>query len=222
MPVFTEGRHAAEFIMHEQENNFCREAIAIAASQDIDPGEVLGRVAATGVVVSKTDVPGAGKGVLTLASPAFGSTVKPGEYKVVFVEPAANAGTFVVEDPDGIAVGGGNVAVAYDGPVKFTVADGSTDFVAGDVAKVLVTVADMDDAFQYKVLDPAATDGTQIAAALPIYAAVTGAGETKKIAGLVRGPAIVNGKTLTWPSAITDAQKAAAIEQLADLGILVR
>jgi hypothetical protein len=44
-----------------------------------------------------------------------GADVKPGNYTVRFVEPTTNAGAFIVEDPNGIAVGECNVGVAFDG-----------------------------------------------------------------------------------------------------------
>ena len=47
---------------------------------------------------------------------------------------------FEVEDPDGILVGVGTVAVAFSaGGVAFTIADGATDFVAGSGFYVDVT-----------------------------------------------------------------------------------
>ncbi len=93
-------------------------------------------------VASAAKAGNTGDGVLTLANPAFGAGVKAGVYQAVFIEPATNAGAFIVEDPDGIQVGEGNVGVAFDGVVKFTIADGATDFVAGDGFDVTVTGAD--------------------------------------------------------------------------------
>lgn len=56
-----------------------------------------------------------------------------GNYTLTIVEPGANVGTFVVTDPDGIQVGDGAVASAFSaGGLAFTLADGATDFVAGD------------------------------------------------------------------------------------------
>lgn len=67
-------------------------------------------------------------GAITVSSGA-----KEGTYKVNITAAAANAGTFVVEDPDGNIVGYGTVAVAFSkGGIAFTLADGATDFVVGD------------------------------------------------------------------------------------------
>lgn len=87
-----------------------------------------------------------GNGTLTLADPAYGAGVKPGVYKVTAIEPASDGGTFSVEDPDGVQVGIARVGVAFNNVVKFTIADGATDFVAGDAFNVTVTEDDEDEA----------------------------------------------------------------------------
>ncbi|WP_166304287.1 head decoration protein [Bradyrhizobium sp. 2S1] len=73
---------------------------------------------------------------------------------------------------------------------------------------------------QFVPLNPAANDGSQNAAALPIYPANTGAGQTMQIAAITRA-AEVNGNILTWPVGITAAQKAAAIAALGGAGVLI-
>ncbi len=82
------------------------------------------------------------RGALTLADPAVGAAVKPGVYRVTCIEPATDAGTFSVEDPDGVEIGVATVGVAFDSThIKFTIADGATDFGAGDAFNVTVTAA---------------------------------------------------------------------------------
>lgn len=54
----------------------------------------------------------------------------------------SGGGTFSVTDPDGIVLGTGTVGNAYNGVVKFTIADGSPDFVVGDGFDVTVTITD--------------------------------------------------------------------------------
>ena len=65
---------------------------------------------------------------------------KQGVYVLTITESAANAGNFIVEDPNGVQVGDGTVGVAFsaDG-LAFTLADGATDFVAGDSFAITVT-----------------------------------------------------------------------------------
>ncbi len=68
---------------------------------------------------------------------------KIGIHRIVIVEPGANVGTFIHEDPDGILVSKkGVVATAYSaGGLAFTLADGATDFLAGDGFELLVSKA---------------------------------------------------------------------------------
>lgn len=74
---------------------------------------------------------------------------------------------------------------------------------------------------QYVAHAPGAADGSQNAAAIALYPALTGAGQTVKIAAITRA-AEVNGNILTWANGITAAQKTAAITALAAVGIIVR
>lgn len=61
------------------------------------------------------------------------SGAKEGTYRVNVTAAAANAGTFLVEDPDGNVVGIGTVGSAFSkNGIAFTLADGATDFVVGD------------------------------------------------------------------------------------------
>lgn len=83
-----------------------------------------------------------GNGVLTLGTPKTLAGVMVGTYRVVFVEPVTNLGTFVVEDPNGTVIGEGVVGTAFATQVSFTIADGSTDFVAGDSFTIAVTQTD--------------------------------------------------------------------------------
>lgn len=67
------------------------------------------------------------------ATPTITAGAKEGTYRVEVTIAATNAGGFVVEDPDGVLVGAGTVAVAFSaGGIAFTLQDGSTDFARGD------------------------------------------------------------------------------------------
>lgn len=68
---------------------------------------------------------------------------KVGAHTLTIIEPGANVGTFMHVDPDGNVVGHGVVASAYSsGGLAFTLADGGTDFIAGD--QFTITVAERD------------------------------------------------------------------------------
>lgn len=79
---------------------------------------------------------GTGNGTITMASPSASTTAQTGVWIVTCVEPAANGGTFNVISPTGILEGSAVVGTAYTGSIKFTIADGSTDFIAGDFFQV--------------------------------------------------------------------------------------
>lgn len=221
-PVLTEARHPGEFILSEGNRNISRENLLIGASQTILAGTVLGAAVVPGGVTASA-VPAAGNtgnGVLTPASPPVSAKAKDGDYILTCTAASSNAGTFSVQTPDGREIGPMTVGVAFNKEIKFTLADGSTDFVVGDSIIFRVGVENTED-LSFGALDLAATDGKAEAAAIAIYPAVTGVGESAKISGIVR-QAEVNGKCLEWPAGITAAQKAAAIEQLDRKGIIVR
>lgn len=73
---------------------------------------------------------------------------------------------------------------------------------------------------KFKPLAPAASDGTQTAAALILqYADATSADQS--VVNLKRRAQVVL-QALVWPEGITDTQKSAAIAQLKALGIVPR
>lgn len=92
------------------------------------------------------DAGNTGNGVMTLHSttPVLAGA-QVGTYRVVFIEPASNLGTFVVFAPDGHEVGEGVVGTEFATEIKFTIADGATDFVAGDAISVVVAQTDGSD-----------------------------------------------------------------------------
>jgi hypothetical protein len=101
-----------------------------AANQAKDP-------AALSVAVGSPVTTGTGNG--SIGTPTVDAGAQPGNYRVVIIEPAANGGTFQVERPDGVIEGTGVIATPYNGSINFTLADGATDFVAGDYITVPVT-----------------------------------------------------------------------------------
>jgi hypothetical protein len=72
-----------------------------------------------------------------------------------------------------------------------------------------------------KALDPAATDGTEVAAGV-LTAAVDATLIDRPDGVAITRHAVVADHALTWPVGITAPQKAAAIAQLKALGVLVR
>jgi hypothetical protein len=137
-----------------------------------------------------------GNGVLTMAATPTLTGVQAGVYRVTFIEPASNLGTFVVEGPNGIVVGEGVVGTAFATQIAFTVADGSTDFVSGD--EINVTIAQTDGSTCAGLIITSATEGS-------LTDAATGYGM------LIGGVVFENLLPDAVASVITAAQKAALI-----------
>lgn len=213
MALLTEGKHAGEFLVSEASGFRSRETVTILSGQDVSAGDVLGKVtkgAATPAAVAGNTGNGA-FGAVTVSAGA-----KVGVYKVVFIEPAANAGRFTVEDPDGITIGVGTVAVAFSaGGLAFTIADGATDFVSGDSFTITVAAG----SGKYVLIDPEGTDGRETAAGI-LWDNVDATGGDVEAVAIVRD-AEVNADELGYSDA--DAGEITTINaQLATLGIIVR
>lgn len=99
----------------------------------------VGVQAVVGTAVAAAVAGNTGTGTMGAVTVSAGA--KAGVYRLTIIEPAADAGTFLVEDPDGIPIGSGTVAVAFSaGGLAFTLADGGTDFIAGDAFTITVTL----------------------------------------------------------------------------------
>ena len=213
MTELTEEQHAGEFIVTEANGSLSRESATVLSGQNLKAGHVLGKVAvgtATGAAVSGNT----GNGAISAVS--AGATAKAGVYTANLIEPAANGGTFSVEDPDGVNVGTAVVGTPFAGPVNFTIADGATDFVAGD--RFAITVAA--GSGKYKEYNPANTDGSQTAVAI-LYASVDATGgDTEGV--VIARHAEVNVEELIWFSGADANQKSAGLAQLKTHDILAR
>lgn len=137
-------------------DNILAESGTLLAGQNLTRGAVLGRIT-IGAVAGLADAGNTGDGAIAAVSAGTATAPKVGVYVASCIEPAANGGTFLVEDPDGIAIGRANVGVAFDNQVKFTINDGATDFIAGD--RFTITVAEGSD--KLKLSAAAALDGSQ-------------------------------------------------------------
>jgi Bacteriophage lambda head decoration protein D len=219
MTVLTEGRYGGEAILSEAPGALSRSNVRVGASQTILANGLLARVANTAGVSIAQSFAGTGNGVLTLASPAYNSKVKDGAYKLTCVTVAANGGVFRVEDPMGNSLGNATVGAAFAKEIRFTIADGATDFALGDEFTLAVSF-DEEDA-QYVAYNPSGSDGSEVPAALSIYAVTTGVGVSQLASAMVRSCEL-NGSNIAWPSGITTAQKNDAIQALEARGVIVR
>lgn len=88
------------------------------------------------------------------------------------------------------------------------------------VVKIGTVLGKITASGKFKPLAPAASDGTQIAAAITLQNA-DATSDDQPTVNLKRRAQVVL-QELVWPAGITDPQKKTAIEQLAALGIIAR
>jgi hypothetical protein len=220
MSVLSEANYLGDVLKYEAELLFCREPVTVlagsGAARELKVGMVIGKItkgAATGAAVAGNT----GDGTIT-ANPAVGQAAKPGVYRVVCIEPATDGGKFAVEDPDGILVGIATVGVEFTSHLTFTIADGATDFAAGDAFTITVAAG----SGKVKQIDFAATDGSDKACGVLCYDVTAPDGADAEGTAVVNGPAIVAANGLVWPAGATTDQKNAAIAQLKALHIKTR
>ncbi len=134
----TEGRYASEFILSEALGTLSRENITVLSGQDLSAGAVIGRV---NKGVGKAAIPavvGTGNGVMSALF--AGPEVEVGSYVVTCITAATNGGTFSVTTPSGNLLPNAVVGTPYRSRhINFNIADGSTDFIVGDVFTIVVT-----------------------------------------------------------------------------------
>jgi hypothetical protein len=207
--------HAAEHIEGKLNINHCNVARTVLSGQTLKAGHVVGRVtlgSASSAAKSGGNTGTGTMGTVTLS----GSTIKAGVYKLRIIAAATNAGTFELEDPDGLIVGIGTVAVAFSqGGLAFTLADGGTDFVVGDGFDITVAAG----SGKVKEYNPANTDGSQYVAGV-LWDAVDASAADAPGVVTERGPANIVAANLAWFSGATTNQKNDAIAALAALGIV--
>ncbi len=213
MPELTEGQHKAEFIVSEANGTLSRDTVTILAGQNLKAGHVLGKVS-VGTATGAASTGNVGNGALTNVSVGTGG--KAGTYVIDCIEPAANGGTFAVEEPGGSIIGTAQVGTPFVGAINFTLTDGTTDFAAGDRFTVVVSGG----SGKYKEYSPANTDGSQTAVAVLLDAIDATAADKDGI--VIARQAEVNAAELVWFAGATDAQKKTGTNQLKNQTIFAR
>jgi len=215
--ALTETMHPAEFLVSEAEGSRSREAVTVLSGETLLAGHVLGRKLVSPTVAAAAALAGnTGNG--TVSGQAVGTNlgVQRGVYRAVCIEPATDSGRFLVFDPAGIALGKAVIGTEFDNQIKFTIADGATDFVAGDGFTFAVTGG----TYKVKEYDPADTDGGQRPYGV-LYAAVDAAAADLDGVAVVRD-AEVRSSDLTWFSGASATQKQTALDALAVAGVIGR
>ena len=197
----------------EADHHRSRETVTILAGsgavRELKLGTVLGK-ATLGTPLAETLVANTGNGTLTVdaVTPLLGGARK-GAYTVECIAAAANGGTFVVFSPDGYSLGMVEVGATFANHIRFAIADGGTDFVVGDGFVITVPAG----TGKIVALAPAAVDGTQYAYGVMSMDALAPDGIDGTGQAIVKD-ATVNDAGLIWPTGITAAQKAVAVENL--------
>ena len=219
MPTITEKTHAGEFLIDEQQGLglMSRASGKLNAGQNLIAGTVLGRILTAGAAIFVGTV--GTRGAVTVAA-AIGPRTQVGVYSLICVTAVANAGTFQLRAPDGslvpfdtaavITVAGGAHTSDH---LDITIADGATDFSVGDTYTITVAAGD------FEILTPAATTGAQIATGILFGAVDATSADVPCV--VITSRAKVSSALLTWPDAISDANKAIATAQLLARGVLI-
>lgn len=211
-----ENRHAGGFLVSEARGHRSRDVVVLGGGAKILAGQVLG-FKSGGVAVAAAAATNTGNGTIAMdgTTPVLAGA-QHGIYKAVCTVAAANGGTFQVTDPAHNVLGNATVGSAFSNQIKFTIADGATDFVVGDEFDINVQAING----VYQALNFGASDGTQNAAAISFD--VVDVTLVDKVGTVVIRDAEVNSGELIWPAGATAAQIASASAQLVALHVIPR
>ncbi|WP_054529709.1 head decoration protein [Erythrobacter sp. SG61-1L] len=226
MTTLTETPRTGEFIVSEAPGRRSREQILLTGdnSTTVKACTVLGAVE-TGTPTLTVGTPFSGVGGTvgngTISAATADAGAMPGDWQLECTATGAT-GKFKVIKPDGTIDGILTIGTAYNGTrsINITVADGSNDWLVGDIIPINVAYLDGESVLKYEAYDQDGTDGSQIAAGI-LYGPVVGTTAGADAVAVTRD-AEVNGRLLVWPADITADEKAKAITQLAALGIILR
>jgi hypothetical protein len=146
--VLSEGRHAGEFMLEERAmggvGTPSRENITVLSGQTLKAGAVIGRVNKGVGRVSTPTVVGTGNGTVTQVY--AGPDVEVGNYVLTCTAAVADGGVFSLTSPSGKALptltmtpGAGGTTVYTSRHINFSIVDGSTNFIVGDVFTFVVS-----------------------------------------------------------------------------------
>lgn len=209
-----EGPRDGEYLISEAEGARARTAGILAAGNNLVSGAVLGRIevgACTAVAAGGNTGNGA-MGAITVGAGAMA-----GDYHLRVIAAASNGGQYQLSNPDGVMVGIGNVGAAFSGGgLSFTLAAGGADFAVSDGFTLTVAKG----SGKYTALDVSAGNGAQRAAGI-LWRSTDATAADQHIV-VHKRDCEVDLDLLSWPAGITDGQKARAIEQLLESGIVAR
>jgi hypothetical protein len=211
-----ENRREGGFVVYDPSDGmFTRKAALLLSGAGVCIAGLVLAATLTGGAATSAAL-GTNTGTGAMGAITVTGAARVGDYRLIVVEPAANAGAFIVEDPDGVIIGHGNVASVFTaGGLSFTLAD-ATDYIAGDVIVISVT-----GTVKYAPYDPTATNGLQYAAAIQWSGVRDATSADRRTVINFKGPMKVQTAELLWGANVTtDAHKITALAQLEKLGIL--
>lgn len=195
----------------ENPDRFSREKVTVASGNSVVSGEVMGKITKS---CPTTGTAGTNTGTGACGSVTAAAKAKLGTYTLTCIAAATNGGTFSVVTPEGYSLPDASVGVAYaSGHINFTIADGGTDFAAGDTFTIEIT----DGSGEVVPIDFTAVDGSQEAYGLMVDDVDATTAATGGV--VIKRDAYIQSNNITWPDGATTAQKAAALKELAAMGI---
>lgn len=203
------------------ESGYCKRMVTYnGTATTIGLGTVLGTYIDTPVATAGATV-GTGNGVMGAITVTSNANLQLGVYRLFITRTVANAGDFVLLNPQGLVVGNGQVGIAFNqAGFSFTLADGATDFVVGTSIPITVT-----GTVKAKLTETTATDGTEVpklvvvgdSAGRPVNVTTTANTDTRFLV-IYRGPVAVADASLTFGATVTaGAVRTAYLNTLATL-----
>lgn len=215
MATLTEENRLHDILVLETFREYSREKVTIPTGQNLALATVIGKITKSTPAGGTAD--GGNTGAGTCSDVTAGVKAQLGTYAIECVGEAANGGTFKVTAPNGEALPDAEVGVAYTNEqINFTLNDGDPDFADGD--KFTIEVAE--GSGKTPAIDFTAVDGSQDAYGFLIDGYDASAADVEGVA-IVRD-ALITEENLVWPAGTTADQKAAAMAQLKERGILTR
>lgn len=218
--TWDEPRTVSDVLKHEYSGDYCHETVTIlSGSGKLEIGTVLAKITKGAATAAAKSGGNTGNGALTMdATTPVLAGAQAGVYKVRFVAAVSDGGLFEVEDPTGVVIGTGTVGTAWAEQVKFSIADGATDFVVGDGFDITVAAGSGKWApYEHGAINGLSDD----AVVLLQYVDATDADQPAQV--LFRGPAVCGHNGYVWDDSVDNqAKKDAAIALLEKRGIITR
>jgi hypothetical protein len=196
----------------------CRKTVTVTTQTGMDIGAALQHslIAGTGTVTPGVNTGNGVFGAVTVATSA-----QVGTYTLKITSAATNAGAFEVIDTKGEVAGIGNVGAPYStGGLSFTLADGSSDFVAGDSFTILVAGTEK---YVWIANADVATLNADVAMLVDHYKdPISLTPGDYQLAVLIRGAAGVVGAALQYKDVVTSANQAIVLAAFAAKNIQSR